>query len=187
MSNNGTGRVLKTYPFTFESTGYVVRYRRVPRTLDMDIRRALELKARKAGSYPLPPKQKVTLMGEETTEENLNDPAYKQRLDVWNREAGNHIMKAIVIRGLAEWDQDAVTQLKADMEAMGEGGAIVDNEGQPIDDRILFVWQIAGGDFSEISALLDAIHTKSGPTEAAIAEHASSFPGAVGEKAGSGD
>lgn len=183
MSNNGTGPKFKTYPFTFDTTGQTVLYRRVPRTLDIDFRRAAVAKAKRDGTYPLPPTQDVMLFGTTpSVEKNMSSPAYQQALGEWNTETGRRLYQMTIMRGLVEWDREAVAELRASLATQGASETLLNDDGTPMDERLIFVYHIAAGEFDEIMAFVDAIKSKSGPTEEAIAAHAATFRGATGEQ-----
>lgn len=163
--------MIKLYEFTFESTGYTVKFRRVPASLAWDIRR----EADKDPNKPKPKMQEVELFGEKKLEVNASDPEYAAALNEWDTVVGKRVYHAMLVRGLVEYDKEALAEAKAQLEAIGQ------HPHEGMHDSLVFIYHVAGAAFSEITALVEAIHAQSAPTEGAIAAAAASFPGAAGE------
>lgn len=166
----------KKYQYTFKS-GLTLTYSPVPSALALEVLRERE----RNGSRPKAPVQSVKRLGVETTEENPSDPVYIAEMNQWEQDSLTAMHNAVIKRGVVDWDKDEVAEYKSDMEAIG----------QPVpdlDERILYVKYIAAtGGFSEVEHLVNCINSLTNPTEAAIVEAMSTFPGEVQPQARAGE
>jgi hypothetical protein len=160
--------------FTFKDTGVTVHLRKLSPFMADQIGKAL----RKEKPAPTPPLNTVDYGDGKTTKEpNPADPAYQQALadyEAWIAgEAGQRLIQIVLDYAVevGEIDTAHVASVRAIMAAIG---APVED-----DDRTVYLKYIAVGSQDDLDDLLTAATRRSQPTEAAIVDNVTAFPGNV--------
>lgn len=122
---------------------------------------------------PRPPLQEVDYgNGSHRREPNPLDPQYQLDLAAHQQTKNLLILQAFVRLGVeVEVDAARLADYRADMAALGVT--------LPDDDKYVYVANILCETNDDLMVLRNAIESGSIPTEAAIAERAATFPGAV--------
>jgi hypothetical protein len=163
MSNNGHGptkaqRKRIEEQFTFESTGVVLSYTRVPLQLIIDFESGWKRK----NPTPVIPQVETDIGGEKKTVSNPTDPDYQLALSEWEAKLHNasyrYMLKKAIV--LTVGDLADVAGLRREVE---EAGSELDP-----DDAWVFLFNIASPDPEEIGKFQDAILRLSQPTKESV-------------------
>lgn len=148
------------------TSGVRLKIRRISPILLNDIRRHLR------GLYPVPrpPMVKVKIGEDEKLEPNPADPDYLSMVEERNIAFSSAFLESLVHFGV-EVEPDM-----AEVAALRELSAGID---LPLDDKVLYVTRIALSSPTDMDVLQAAILGRAQPTEAAVADAAAQFPGAV--------
>ncbi len=171
MSDAATNQGLTE--FVCKDTGITLRIRHIPFTVTDRFFKQYEADH----PAPKPPTNEVDYGDNEKVKEpNLADPTYLRRLGRYEKERGevvNEQAKRLFTQLAVECEVDAaaVTALRA---AMTQLGVELD-----VDDKFVYVWQIAVGTMEGHNELMSAIQRRLQPTEEGIAEARQSFRGQV--------
>jgi hypothetical protein len=147
-------------------TGAVLLIRKVSPLLNQELKKKFP--------PPAPPTSRVDYGDGDVREEpNPSDPAHQQAMAEWQDAMEERARMIFVKLGVAvEWTDEKRARVQEVRETMALLGVDLDP-----DDKMVYVSHVAIGSEQDYQELVQAIMTRSQPTEAAIAEAVETFPG----------
>jgi hypothetical protein len=121
---------------------------------------------------PRPPVNLVEYDGRMVEEENPADPAYKEALDAHNVGTYERMMRLAILRGIHHVLTPAQRAETNELRKQMKNDVGVELEGT---DEFVYLAYIVLADPRDARAVMDAIFSRSQPTEAAISEAAETF------------
>lgn len=122
---------------------------------------------------PAPPMATVDYGDGKTREEpNEADPQYQAQLNEWQAAVSARSQDVILRLGVqAEIDPEAVAERRAEMDALGLPS--------DTDDHLFYLKHVAIESDADLTAITDAVLSKSQPTPQAVAQHQETFRGNI--------
>ena len=153
--------------FTF-STGITVQLRRVSPYLVTEIDRVFP--------EPDPPTQEVELDGEKKIEPNPADPAYLRLLVAHRRKISERKLNYVLKHGVTADESEMRAAVDEKRRAwQDEFGVDLEEK----DTLLAYLKYVCVGSPDELTELVNAIQSRSKPTEGGIAAEAKSFQGPI--------
>ena len=157
-------------PFLFKDTGKLVYIRKVSPMLAMQLRRDFP--------PPQPPLVQVSI-GEDdkpVLESNPADPDFARQLKEYDLDFNQKSQSLMIKRGVSV---TMTAEIKAEIDELREFYRKEYGKEISVDDHTLYVTMICVGTGDDLQELIQAIMSRSQPTEEAVALATATFPGKV--------
>lgn len=176
----------KTYPFTFDSTGYEVTIQKVPRTLVNDIR-LMHLATKPEPPLGPPIELDGPMKGMREEIDDPNHPAVKKYyadLQDWLRMVNTDIMEKQLELGVIEILTDG---WEGQAQERREWLTKIGVKDLPESDKVFWITRVAAGTEEDLEELAEAIKNRSVPDKEKIDAAVDSFRSPVQGQASKGN